>query len=256
MRIGTTSYIIPADILTNVRWLAGKVQDVEVVIFQCDDPGTDLPDRSTVAELIRISSQHDLTYTVHLPLDLRLVDDEQSIRTALRVIQATRDLGPVAYVVHLDGNADRGSVQFRRWVENSCECLYRLGEKAGSLDLLCVENLDGQSPVMIDAILDRIPVSCCIDVGHLWKQALDPLPCLDAWFPRCRVVHIHGMDHRDHKALSLMSEEALDPVIGKLVGGFEGVLTLEVFTERDLEQSLAALHGSIRRVSNRSPLMI
>ncbi len=30
-----TSYIVPADILPNLRYLAGKVQDVELVLFEC-----------------------------------------------------------------------------------------------------------------------------------------------------------------------------------------------------------------------------
>ena len=36
-RLGTTSYIIPDEILPNVRFLAGKVQDVELVLFEVDD---------------------------------------------------------------------------------------------------------------------------------------------------------------------------------------------------------------------------
>jgi sugar phosphate isomerase/epimerase len=105
---------------------------------------------------------------------------------------------------------------------------------------------------MLDAVLEQMAVSCCIDVGHLWKQGLDPLLCLDTWLARCRVVHMHGVDRRDHKSLSLMPAEILDPVIERLVNEFAGVLTLEVFSEHDLEQSLAALQGSMRRVSNRS----
>ena len=36
-RIGTTSYIIPDDILPNVRFLAGRVKDVELVLFDIDE---------------------------------------------------------------------------------------------------------------------------------------------------------------------------------------------------------------------------
>jgi len=42
-RLGTTSYVIPADILANVRHLAGKVQDVELVLFEVDDGPNNLP---------------------------------------------------------------------------------------------------------------------------------------------------------------------------------------------------------------------
>jgi sugar phosphate isomerase/epimerase len=249
MRIGTTSYIVPADIITNARWLAGKVQDVELVIFESDEAGSNLPDRATIDELIRIGTEHDLTYTVHLPLDLSLADSERSIGIAAKVIETTRPLGPVGYVVHLDGNAEPGSEELRRWTDRCCGCLVRLGEAAGSLHLLCVENLDDQLPLMLDTVLERMPVSCCIDIGHLWKNGRDPIPCLEAWLPRSRVVHIHGVGTRDHKALSLMAEDVLDPVVEKLSNGFHGVVTLEVFSQEDFEQSFSALHGAIRRVS-------
>ncbi len=68
MRLGTTSYIYPADIITNVRRLAGKGQDVELVIFELDEGSSVLPDDDTIAELSSLGAEHDMTYTVHLPL--------------------------------------------------------------------------------------------------------------------------------------------------------------------------------------------
>jgi len=34
LRLGSTSYIYPADLLTNTRQLAGVVQDIELVLFE------------------------------------------------------------------------------------------------------------------------------------------------------------------------------------------------------------------------------
>ena len=48
-RFGTTSYIIPADILSNVRYLAGKVRDVELVLFEIDGGPSNLPTLSRSA---------------------------------------------------------------------------------------------------------------------------------------------------------------------------------------------------------------
>ena len=36
-RLGTTSYIIPDDILPNVCYLAGKVKDIELLLFDNDE---------------------------------------------------------------------------------------------------------------------------------------------------------------------------------------------------------------------------
>src|SRR5512138_2446763 len=93
-RTGTTSYIIPDEILPNVCYLAGQVQDVELVLFELDEGPSNLPGPELVEELNRLASAHGLTYTVHLPLDLRLGadGDEQhiSLVKAHRVIEATR----------------------------------------------------------------------------------------------------------------------------------------------------------------------
>ena len=106
-RIGTTSYIIPADIQPNVEYLAPLVDDVELVLFETDEYGSNLPDAALCVRLNEIAYAHSLTYTVHLPLDLRLGDEGDpghiSLVKAERVIAATRNLAPFAYTVHLDG---------------------------------------------------------------------------------------------------------------------------------------------------------
>ena len=48
--LGTTSYIIPADLLSNVNFLGDKVADVELILFESDEI-TNLPDASTVKML-------------------------------------------------------------------------------------------------------------------------------------------------------------------------------------------------------------
>jgi sugar phosphate isomerase/epimerase len=250
MRLGTTSYIYPADIITNVKRLAGKVSDVELVIFEANSD-SDLPDEAAIARLAQLAANHAMTYTVHLPLDLGLPGNSDSLQTALKVVRVTKELSPHGFIIHLDGNAEAGSKKLERWAEGSCGVLQALGDELGNLDRLCVENLDGQSPVMVSSILDKFPVSCCIDVGHLWKQGLDPLPCLDMWLPRCRVVHIHGVGKSDHKALSVMSEALLDPVVELLSDRFDGVVTIEVFSDDDFEKSFAAFVAAMERVNQR-----
>ena len=48
-RLGTTSYIIPDDILPNVRYLADKIDDIELVLFDVEDY-CNLPSPALVAE--------------------------------------------------------------------------------------------------------------------------------------------------------------------------------------------------------------
>ncbi len=241
MRIGTTSYIYPADIITNVRKLAGRVEDIELLLLEVDDPARDLPDKKVVQELRQIAAGHGMTYTVHLPLTLGLAGNRGNVDLARRVILSTLELDPHGFIVHLEDGFWKRSDELPRWVENSVKSLELLRDATGVLEKICVENLEDQPSSLMDSVLASIPVSCCVDVGHLWKQGLDPLPCLESWLPRARVIHIHGVGGKDHQKLSVTPLSRLEPVITLLKRSFDGVMTIEIFNEPDLVDSLAVL---------------
>jgi sugar phosphate isomerase/epimerase len=91
----------------------------------------------------------------------------------------------------------------------------------------------------IQPVLDRIPVSRCVDVGHLWLDGHDPIPYLQAALPRTRVIHIHGIDERDHRSLAFLPQENVRAVFDELLrANYRGVLTLEIFSEEDFLSSL------------------
>ena len=245
-RLGTTSYIIPDDILPNARYLADKVRDIELILFEVDDGPNNLPSPEMIDELLQIAHRHDLTYTVHLPLDLKLGDDgseyDQSLVKAKRVIECTRKLDPWAYVLHLDGRSVRTSTDkdlIRRWQDQSVRALEIVSEWAGGAEKLAVENLETYPLDFIQPVLDRIPVSRCVDVGHLWLDGHDPLPYLQAALPRTRVIHLHGIAERDHRSLMFMPQESVRAVWDELIrADYEGVLTLEIFSEEDFLSSM------------------
>jgi sugar phosphate isomerase/epimerase len=240
-RLGCTSYVIPADILPNVRQLGPLVDDVELVLFEVDDR-SNLPSPAVVEGLAQLAQRHDLTYTVHLPLDLRLAaaDDlwrHPSMEKAQRVIRATRALRPWAYVVHLDGTeiqAGGGRAEVVRWRDRAARSLESLGEEAGELALLAVENLESYRPEAYLPLVDQLPISLCLDVGHFFRTGTDPFPYLEGHLQRTRVVHLHGSrDGRDHRGLDLIPDATLGQLLELLLARqFGGVLTLEVFTER------------------------
>lgn len=245
-RLGTTSYIIPDDILPNARYLAGKVRDIELILFEVDDGPNNLPSPAVIRDLAEIAREHDLTYTVHLPLDLRLGEDgserDASLVKAQRVIDCTAGLDPWAYVLHLDGKAVRTSTEadlIERWQDQSVHALEIVSGWAGSPHRLAVENLETYPLDFIQPVLERFPVSRCVDVGHLWLDGHDPVPYLQAALPRTRVVHLHGIAERDHRSLRFMSRESVRAVWEELVRAeYAGVLTLEIFSEEDLLSSL------------------
>jgi sugar phosphate isomerase/epimerase len=250
-RLGTTSYIIPDDILPNARYLAGKVRDIELILFEVDDGPNNLPSPGVINELSQIASQHNLTYTVHLPLDLKLGDhgseQDQSLVKAKRVIDCTQGLNPWAYVLHLDGRSVRTSsdaAAIKHWQDQAVQALEIVSKWAGSADRLAVENLETYPLDFIQPVLDRIPVSRCVDVGHLWLDGHDPIPYLRSALARTRVIHIHGIAERDHRSLSFMPREKVCAVWDELIRmRYEGVLTLEVFSEEDFISSLEMIEG-------------
>jgi sugar phosphate isomerase/epimerase len=255
-RIGATSYVIPDHILPNVRYLAARVDDVELVLFETDDRGSNLPDAATRRDLRDLAEAHDLTYTVHLPLDVLpgAAPEDTALVKAARVIDATRDIAPYAYTVHLDGRrfSDRRSkpraTEIASWRAGAVEALARIAGWIGDPRLLCIENVEAWDPALFAPILDMLPVSRTADLGHLWLQGRDAAGTLEPWLTRTRVVHLHGIAARDHASLAHVPRQDLDPVVHLLERSFGGVATLEVFNAEDLDSSLATLTEARERV--------
>ncbi len=260
-RLGTTSYIIPADILPNVRYLAGKVQDVELVLFEVDDGPNNLPGHEQITELAGIASEHSMTFTVHLPLDLRLAEDGSSRHVSLdkarRVIDRTGKLAPWAYVLHLDGKSVRHGARpeiMKRWQDHAVYSLEIVGGWAGGIEKLAVENMEGYPLDFYEPVLERITVSRAVDVGHLWLDHHDPVAYLRKALSRTRVIHLHGIAGRDHQSLAHIPAEKLSAVLDELVrADYRGVLTVEVFSEDDFLSSCAAITTAMNARHNVDP---
>lgn len=240
-RLGSTSYVIPADILPNVRRLASLVDDIELVLFEVDDRNN-LPSPAVIEELNSLADTHDLTYSIHLPLDLKLAASDDvwrhpSMEKARRVIRATRPLEPWAYVVHLDGaelEANTSPLALTRWRDQAARSLETIGQEVDEMRLLAVENLENYDPAAFLPLLDRLPISLCLDVGHFLKTGADPFPYLEQYLDRTQAIHIHGcQDGRDHRGLEHIPRSVLCRLLDLLLRRqYRGILTLEVFTER------------------------
>ena len=263
-RLGTSSYIIPDDILPNVHYLAGKVRDIELVLFEVDDGQNNLPSSEVLDEPTQLAALYDLTYTVHLPLDLKLAadgsDQDTSLIKARKVIELTKRLNPWAYVLHLDGKDVRHSTDvevLRRWQDQAVRALEIVAEWAGGAEKLAVENLEGYPPDFNQPVLDRIPVSRCVDIGHLWLDGVPVAPYLEKSLPRTRVVHLHGIDERDHSSLSYANPLEVDNLFRTLLTNYRGVLTLELFNQADFLSSIEVIKQSLKRIeSNPKPTLI
>ena len=253
MRLGTTSYIYRAGVITNVRLLAGHTQDIELLVFELEESWNSFPSEEDIDELGQLASDFDLTYTVHLPLDLFLADDDAAVDKAITIIEATRRLKPHAYIVHVDSKYIDPDRDFKTWERNTLSSLEALMEVARDPARICVENHDKQFPSILDHILDMAPVSCCPDVGHLWRNGHNALKYLEQWLPRARVVHLHGVGETDHQSLAFVPSSQLDPIVETLNRHFRGVVTLEVFNKADFLDSVEIFWNSLARLMRRTP---
>jgi hypothetical protein len=88
-RLGTTFYILPNNLVANVAYLAGKVKDIELVLFDLDDGTSNLPSPKVVDQLLALAQECDLTYPVHLPMDVRPGPGGDQNHTSLRKARKT-----------------------------------------------------------------------------------------------------------------------------------------------------------------------
>ena len=229
-RLGVTSYVYPADILPNVEKVAPVVDDVELVLFETGK----LPSLEAVERLAELRAQHDLTYTVHLPIDKQLGSANPAERAAmtagiLNILRLTAPLAPHAYIVHLGGiTATAAAAEVRRWQQDVAVALEKILAAGTASSLFCVETLD-YPMAWCDPLLDTFGLSVCLDVGHLWRYRFSVADHLGRYLPRTRVVHLHGeQDGRDHLSLEVVDEARMN-TIGQALVNFSGVVTLELF---------------------------
>lgn len=243
-RLGSTSFVYPADLVTNARRLAGRVDDIELVLFEAENFGSNFPTRDTLAALNKIADENALTFTVHLPRDMNL-HDEQACDQNRRAIDATRGLYPYAYIAHLDGRAlmrDTSAARVARWRAEAGRALAQVIAWVGDAARVCVENVEAWDPAYFQEIVVELRASRCIDIGHFWLNQCDPLPHLAAHLPQTRVIHLHGVGARDHSALTRQSQAQLAAALAALRReNYRGVVTLEVFGETDFFTSLETL---------------
>ena len=256
MRIGTTSYIIPDDILPNVRYLADKVDDIELVLFESEEM-SNLPDEKTIRELARLGESHGLSYTVHFPLDIYpgsadLDERMRFMRTVERIISLTEPLDPFGYVLHLTPESYGAvpSEDIERWttcLDMSLEMM--ISKYEAMRRMFCVETLSYPFSYVYP-LVERYDLSVTLDIGHIWLMGYPMQDNLDLLLPRTRIAHLHGVhDGKDHLGL-----DKGDPTqISQFLSAFlkqtkkdnrERVLTLEVFSEAELDASLSLLEKS------------
>jgi sugar phosphate isomerase/epimerase len=252
-RLGTTSYIVPADISPNVSTLAPYVDDIEIVLFE-SETHSNLPDGRTIEAMQQQRDETGVSYTIHLPLDIQLGDVDnrersRSVEQCRRIIQLMEPLNPFAYVLHLPigDMTTRSTVNPERWQQHVSEGVAQILETGISPQRICVETL--AYPFELAAtVIDNLNLAVCLDIGHILMNDYSLPAYMHQWFDNTRIVHLHGIaDGKDHQSIAHLSDDVLNAVILTMIqrGAKERVLTLEIFGESDFCSSMNRMKGFI-----------
>ena len=252
-RLGTTSYIIPADILPNIEFLADKIDDIELVLFESNEI-SNLPGKAVIDKLSKFAEENNITYTIHFPLDIVLGDiDEssrkESVQKCYRIIELMEYVQPFGYLVHCTGHgkySDTGnSGEIELWKSALDKSLKELCDSDVDTRRFCVETLNYPFELIEDVVYNN-DLSVCLDIGHLLLGSYPVDEYMEKYSDRSRVIHLHGIiDGHDHRDISGINTAVLSRLMKRLTENnhCDRVMTLEIFNEKDFWKSLKILEA-------------
>jgi len=248
-RLGTTSFIYPDHIIPNVKKTGRIFDEIELLVFE-SLPEEVIPSEADVAELAALGLALDLTYNVHLPVDVSLTaPSPRGRRTAAdtlnRVLDRFAPLAPITHTLHLDldkGTDTSDSDQIRAWEERARNGLDLLAPFRP--ETLCIETL-WYDPVLFEAMVKDCNLSVCADLGHHFKYGYDPARTFAMFGDRISLIHLHGVDMgqtppKDHTGLDRLPGDLFEQV-ADILKTFTGTVSIEVF-------GLAPLKASLKRL--------
>ena len=101
-RLATTSFIHRSGYCENVSSLAPFVDEIELLFLERDH----LPSQQEIRDLSRLAHELDITYNVHLPMDISLAHPSpeirrRSIEAVLEALALAAPLNATGHVLHL-----------------------------------------------------------------------------------------------------------------------------------------------------------
>jgi len=240
-KLGTTSFIYPDHITPNIKMLGPYLDEIELLFFE-SQPAS-MPSPQEIKEIRQLAKDFDLTYNIHLPLDISLGAPDPSrrliaIETIKQIIDLTVPLAPSTYTLHLPyDEAEFDNERIKRWqglIRQSMEKLLAAGIKAESIS---IENLDYPFE-WVEKIINDFNLAVCIDLGHLIVNKFDIQAAFKKYYPKTVIIHLYGVENRhDHLSLDKLSPVNTD-IIMPILKQFRGMVSLEVFSYERLVTSL------------------
>lgn len=243
-KLGTTSFIYPDHIIPNIKMLGPYLDEIELLFFE-SQPAS-LPSRHEIKEMGLLAEEFDLSYNVHLPLDISMSAPDPSkrqaaLKTILQIIDLTLPLAPSTYTLHLPYNGtDFEPEQIKKWQELVYQSMEQLLSTGIATRWISIETLDYPFE-WVENILNDLNLSACIDLGHLMVHGFEPETVFERYSHITSIIHLHGVENNtDHLALDRLSSKRANTIMG-ILKRFTGVVSLEVFSYNKLVNSLLFL---------------
>ncbi len=244
-KIGTTSFIYPDHYVPNVRMLGPFVDEIELLLFE-SAPVKDLLTGTVLDDLRQLSGDHQITYNIHLPTDISIMDPAEAhrsraIETLANIIDRVEMLAPTSYTLHLPYAGEVGSDdQLRKWSDMVYRNLVKLVRSGVPANRIAIETIDYPIASIAD-VIDELNFGICMDVGHLILHGHDIIRFYRRYDKQIFIIHLHGVSgHRDHLSLENLPADLLQSFLGVL-HEYRGTVSLEVFSFGILSSSLVYL---------------
>ncbi len=245
-KLSTTSYIYPDHIIPNVTMLAPFLDEIELVLFESKSQDN-YPDDAQIKGLMNFCLRQDITFNVHLPIDIFLGDENEEVRTkgtsiVKRVTERTFGLNPSVYILHFDLRNSNGQEEtdIEAWRRRLLRSVEEMAQNGVELNRMAIETL-GYPFEWIEDIIEESGFSICLDIGHILIHGQDLRLYLNKYLPKASIIHLHGFQKGiDHLGIDQLSESALEMIFTHL-HDYHGIVSLEVFSIEDLKRSLVTL---------------
>ena len=240
-KIGCPSYIFPDHIIPNVRAVGPYVDEIELILFESKPES--LPTGKEIKMLETLSKDLDITYNIHLPLDVYLGshDDSQrkeSVEIVKAIIDLTAPLNPTTHTLHLEYDGlPEDKENRKRWKSHLFESFEDLRSDGISGDSISIETLFYPLE-WLDDLMNACNLYVCIDIGHLILRSVSLLEFFEQYHDRITMLHLHGVENgKDHRPLNYLSKASWN-ALAHMLTNFNGIVSIEVFSFEYLKISL------------------
>jgi len=245
-KLGTTSFIYPADWVANARALGRSFDELELLLFESSRADT-FPTPATIHTLADLAADLDFNWNVHLPIDIHPGHPDRKIRqqaadTIVKVLDLTAPLSPTTHTLHLTGIAGRSAgPTVAAWLDRISETIDIITKNGFSGKSLTVENIPAYPLELALPVIEANRLEVCLDIGHLLIGGVDIATAFKLFKDRTSLVHLHGVaDGKDHHSLDKLPPRTWS-ALRALLNDYTGTVCLEVFSRERLLASLACL---------------